>query len=218
MHARELARQAKNKWDRGAYVRWAVTSAWTALEMVCGDTLHTKGIGRRFKENLDAAIKKNNIPALDWGSGIWQRIATLCQTRKDFVHVNASQAALFLAVEVADSAVTDIRAAIQDLFACRGKVPPPWIEDDGDRGWDNANNVSHGHVVQSGANPSSPSVVKVVYVYKGKEHISDILRDGTDPEKWIEYLIRNTTVPISGVRVYVGTKLVIDRELPMRGT
>ena len=69
LHARALAKQANNRWDRGTYVRWAVTTAWTVLEMSCEDALATGGIGRRFRENLDAACEANGIPPLEGAAG-----------------------------------------------------------------------------------------------------------------------------------------------------
>lgn len=218
LHARELARQAKNDWDRGTYVRWSITSAWTALEMVCGDTLGTEGIGRRFKDNLDAAIAKNGLPSLNWGSGIWQRIAAIHQVRKDLVHINASQASLFPPVELAENAINHIRAAIVDLSGMMENPAPLWIQDDEDRGWDKGKGtVGHAMVVRAGVDPDSPNAVRIGYVYKGEEHICEILRDGTNPEQSISQLIQTIRVPVSRVRAYVGTTLVIDRELPMRG-
>jgi hypothetical protein len=218
LHARELAKQAKNDWDRGTYVRWTVTSAWTALEMVCEDTLGTKGIGRRFKENLDTAIAKNGLPSLNWGSGIWQRISAIHQERKDFVHINASQASLFPLVEMTDIAISGIRAAIEDLFGKMGKSAPLWVHDDEDRGWDKGKHtIGHAMIVRAGVDPGSPNAVRVGYVYKGEEHICDILPDGTDPQEVINQLIQTIGVPVSRVRAYVGTMRVIDLELPMRG-
>lgn len=218
LHARELARQAKNNWDRGTYVRWAITSAWTALEMACGDTLETEGIGRRFKDNLDAAIAKNGLPSLNWGSGIWQCIAALHQVRKDLVHVNASQTSLFPPVEIADNAINHVRAAIIDLFGMMENPAPLWVQDDEDRGWDKGKDTGmHLMVIQAGADLESPNAVRIGYVYKGEEYISDILPDGTNPEESISQLIQTLQIPVSRVRAYVGTTLVIDRELPMRG-
>jgi hypothetical protein len=218
LHARELARQAQNDWDRGTYVRWAITSAWTALEMVCGDALGTQGIGRRFKINLDAAIAKNDLPSLNWNSGIWQRIAGIHKVRKSFVHINASQASLFPPVEMADNAINDIRAAIEDLFRKTSRSAPLWVQDDKDRGWDKGKGTAaHTMAVRRGVEPDSPRAVKISYVYKGEEHICDILPDGTDPEESVKQLIENIRVPISRVKAYVGTTLVLDRELPMRG-
>jgi hypothetical protein len=218
LHARELAKQAKNDWDRGTYVRWAITSAWTALEMVCGDALGSKGIGLRFKNNLDAAIKKNGLPSLNWGSGIWQRVAAIHHARKDFVHVNAAQASLFPSVEMADNAINDIRAAVEDLFGQMGKPVPLWVYDDEDPGWDKGKHtIGHAMIVRAGVDPGAPNTVRVGYVYKGEEHICDILPDGTNPQEVVNQLIQTLRVPVSRVRAYVGTTLVIDRELPMRG-
>jgi hypothetical protein len=193
-------------------------SAWTALEMVCGDILGAQGIGRRFKDNLDVAIAKKGLPSLDWSSGIWQRITAIHTVRKDFVHVNASQASLFPPVEMADTAIKTIRAAIEDLFGKMRNDAPLWVQDDEDRGWDKGKgSIAHTMVVRPDVDPQSPNAVRIGYVYKGDEHICDILPDGTNPEESINQLIQNIRAPISRVRAYVGTTLVIDRELPMRG-
>ena len=77
LHARALAHQAKNKWDRGTYVRWVVTTAWTALEIACQDALNQPSISYSFKKNLDEAIAQQNFKKIVWGSGIWQRVTAL---------------------------------------------------------------------------------------------------------------------------------------------
>jgi len=53
IHARELAKQTNNKWDRGTYVRWTLLTSWIALEMACQDALSDKNISYKFKENLE---------------------------------------------------------------------------------------------------------------------------------------------------------------------
>lgn len=52
LHGRSLARQARNRWDCGTYVRWTLTSAWTMLEMVCSDLLSVQRLGRGSKSGL----------------------------------------------------------------------------------------------------------------------------------------------------------------------
>ena len=71
LHARQLAREALNKWDRGTYVRMCVTTSWTALEVACQDALSCTDISYRFKENLDRAIAAASLPSLDWSTGTW---------------------------------------------------------------------------------------------------------------------------------------------------
>jgi hypothetical protein len=56
LHARELARQTKNDWDRGAYVRWTIQTAWSAFENFCTEALGASGLGIRFKERFDQAL------------------------------------------------------------------------------------------------------------------------------------------------------------------
>lgn len=53
LHARSLARQAHNKWDRGTYVRWCVNTSWTALEVACQDSTEDPNISYSFRKNLD---------------------------------------------------------------------------------------------------------------------------------------------------------------------
>lgn len=74
LHGRALSHQANNKWDRGTYIRWTITSAWTALETACEEALSVSGIGRRFKDNLNTAVSERGLPPLEWGEGIWQRV------------------------------------------------------------------------------------------------------------------------------------------------
>jgi hypothetical protein len=81
LHARELARQARNDWDRGAYVRWAVNTAWTAFESACGDALGATGLGNRFKEKMNGAISNLSLPALDWSQGLWQKVLKIYELR-----------------------------------------------------------------------------------------------------------------------------------------
>ena len=69
LHARALARKANNKWDRGTYVRWAVTTSWSVLEIACQNALNEPNISYSFRKNLDTAIENQNIDRLEWGSG-----------------------------------------------------------------------------------------------------------------------------------------------------
>ena len=55
LHACALAHEAHNKWDRGTYVRWAVTTSWTVLEIACQDALEERNISYSFRRNLNAA-------------------------------------------------------------------------------------------------------------------------------------------------------------------
>ncbi len=92
LHARELARQAQNRWDRGTYVRWAVTTAWTAFEMCCADALGVTGLGMRFRERVDEAIVQKGLARLDWGRGIWQQILKVYDTRISYAHIDGEKA------------------------------------------------------------------------------------------------------------------------------
>jgi hypothetical protein len=204
LHARALAHQAQNRWDRGTYVRWAITTSWTVLEMACEHALQTNGIGRRFRENLNSALSQLGLASIDWGSGTWQQIAELHRVRKELVHVNPSQASLFMDAVSADTAIVTIRNAIKDIYVRAGGSAPRWLEDDDDRGWDSGLGASaHATAIHAGANPHSPDAIRIGYVYKDKEYINSVFPSGTDPEPKL---------------ADEGQTLIVDRELSMRGT
>jgi hypothetical protein len=218
LHARQLAYQAKNKWDRGTYVRWTITSAWTALEMACEDALQETGIGRRFKDNLNTAISSKGIDAIDWSQGIWQKISIIHRTRKELVHVNQSQENLFLETLVADHAIQHTREAVKDIYLKSGSIVPSWVEDDFDQGWDKGSgSMFQSMMSKDGADPSSPSSIVVGYVYKGTEHICEAWPEGTNPDSLIENLLEKLNVPVTRVFVRRGNVILIDQEMTMRG-
>ena len=130
LHARALAHQSHNKWDRGTYVRWAITTSWTVFEMACEDALKEKGIGKSFRKNLDAAVIKRGLSQIEWGMGVWQQISKLHTTRKALVHINPAQAALFPNADDADKAIDVVRNAMRDIYLRAGIGSPPWVEGD----------------------------------------------------------------------------------------
>lgn len=219
LHARALAHQAKNRWDRGTYVRWAVITSWTVLEIACQDALEEPNISYSFKRNLATAVAKKSLPKLDWEKGIWQKVLHAQQLRKNYVHRFISEKDLFPEAHLADEAIETVRDAIKDIYARVGKDSPSWVEDNNDRGWQ-VNQGTSGNltVTKASVNESDPDVVRIVYVYDGKEQVSDILPPGIDPTFHVDNLISNVKVPISAVRVYRGDQLVSERSLPMRGT
>lgn len=219
LHARSLSHQAENRWDRGAYVSWSITTAWTAFEMACGDALETPGIGHRFKENINKAITEKGLSALDWGSGIWQNVLEVHESRKEFLHVNISQEALFSGAEHADDAIDVLRQAIKSIYDHAGKSPPKWVDDSDDRGWDTGrDSLGHATVIRAGVNENENEAIKITYTYKDREYVCEVLPTGADPEPVIDLLIKNVNIPISRVRAYVGDTILIERDLPMRGS
>lgn len=219
LHARALAHQARNDWDRGTYVRWAVNTAWTAFEAACEDALGASGLGNRFKENVNAAVAKLSLPPLSWGSGIWQQVLKIYALRKDYVHVAIPQIRLFALVSEADEAIHVLRDAVKAIYTHVGKTFPHWINDDYDRGWDDdGGSIGHPTILRVGADARDPDVIKIAHIYKGQEYVNEILPSGTDLEPYIEDLLSNTSVPISAVKIYRGGTLIDERSIPMRGT
>jgi hypothetical protein len=122
LHARQLARETKSPWDRGAYVRWAIQTAWSAFENVCVDTLEAENLGMRFREHFDKVLEVKGLSPVDWGQGIWQQVLQVYRVRKEFVHVvpSISHARLMTPLEDAERAISVLRdgiRAVSDLVA-----------------------------------------------------------------------------------------------------
>jgi len=218
LHARALAHQARNKWDRGTYVRWAVTTAWTVLEIACQEALQEPRISYSFRRKLDAALRDRSLPPLDWGSGLWQKVTEIQEARKGYVHRFVQESDLFPFADVADKAIAAIRDAVVSIYQHVGRVPPRWIQDDEDRGWDKGRGWSAcSTVIRAGASLDDPRVVKICFVCENEEHLHEVLPSGTDPGPYLDDLIEHVRVPISAVRAYEGDKLVVERVIPMRG-
>jgi hypothetical protein len=218
LHARALAHQAANEWDRGTYVRWTVITAWIAFEMTCEKVLGCRGMGRSFRDNLDSAIKSMGHAKLNWGSGPWQQVLDVHKRRKEYVHINARQEQLFPGVVVADHAIETLREAIRTLHAHVSMSPPEWIEADKDPGWDSGAGLwGDDTLVARGASADDPQAVRIVYVCKGREHVSDILPAEADPGPAMERLLRGIRIPITCVRAYRGKELICEQRLRMRG-
>lgn len=219
LHARALARQTRNAWDRGTYVRWTISTAWTCFELACEDALEAKGLGNDFKRKLDAAVNARSLPALDWGSGIWQRIASIHKLRKEYVHPGIPQERLFAPGEEADRAIATLREGVHAIYVYAGKTAPEWIEDDEDRGWDGGRRVIvHQKTSHIGADPDDPEVIRVAYIFEGREYTRAVLLPGTDFEPHTDKLLRGIGIPISEVLVYQGNAVIWRRAVHRRGS
>ena len=180
LHAHELARETKSDWDRGAYVRWAVQTAWSAFENVCTDATGTTGLGMRFRERFDDAVAAMGLPPIDWGQGIWQRVLQVYGIRKEFVHVvpSISHARLMTPLAEAETAIAVLRDAIKAVSNLVGLPHPAWVNDDADRGWDGPRSGFSGtceaYVVRAGARENDPENVRITYVLRGQEHLNEI--------------------------------------------
>jgi hypothetical protein len=219
LHARSLARQVNNKWDRGTYVRWAVTTSWTVLEIACQDALNEPNISYSFRKNLDKAIQKKGLNRLEWGSGIWQRVSSIQNKRKGYVHRFISENDFFPEAGVADESIDTIRKAVVAIYQHVSRPIPTWVQDDNDRGWDSGKRGGATlTLIHSGANENDPKVIKLFFVHLGKEKLTDVLPSGTNYLPYVKDLIQKIRIPISAIKVYEGNSLVHERELNMRGT
>lgn len=185
LHARQLARQTQSPWDRGAYVRWAIQTAWSAFEKVCTDVLAARGLGMRFRERFDEAVAAKGLPSVDWGQGVWQQVLQVYKVRKEFVHVvpSISCAKLMTPSEDADRAITILRDAIRAVSDLAGLPHPPWVNDDADPGWQGPRGgfglTAESHIVHARVRKDDPENVRITYVLHGQEHLSEIALPGT---------------------------------------
>lgn len=222
LHARDLARVAPNDWDLGTYVRWTVNTAWTAFEMACEEALGTSGTGYRFKENLDKAFEGKGLPKPDWGQGLWQRVGRIHALRKSYIHPGIPQERLFVPLNEAEETIPVLREAIKDVYHRAGLPVPDWPDDDQNpeppqlrRGQVGIPGIT---LIGAGLSVDDPGAVKVAYVVRGEEKLSDVCPPGTDWEPLVQNLIRNLRVAASAVRVYQGAERIVEIELRMRGS
>ena len=216
LHARALAHQAKNRWDLGTYVRWAVITAWTVLEVACQDAMEDASISYSFRKNLDDAITKKTLPKLIWGSGVWQKVTILQELRKDFVH-RSDEANLFPDAGVADDAITVVRDAVEAIYAHVGKDAPKWVSDDEDRGWDKASTFASAPLIRAGTGRDDPNAILFKYIYKDREFVSEILASDADWRKYYQEFLDGLRIPITKVIVSQGPKILEEKSFTIRG-
>jgi len=207
LHARQLARQTSNRWDRGTYVRWVITTGWTALEIGCQDALEEPKISYSFRKNLDAAIMKASLKPLVWDSGIWKQISELLALRKRIAHQFIGEKELFQNTDVAENAIKVIRQAIKAIYIHCDKSVPYWIQDDFDEGWTTGALQLHASGRQCNSWDDDPNAIKITYIYKDQEYLSNIYPPDTDCLQPIEHLFNGIGKPITAIRVYKGAAL-----------
>lgn len=216
LHARQLARQTNNKWDRGTYVRCTLLTSWVCLEIACQDAMDNGSISHSFRRNLDAAISNKNLPPLNWGSGIWQKVTHIQELRKNVAHRFASETELFPDLEIADRAIETVREAIIDVYQHSNKPNPEWVTDDFDEGW--TTGVMTMHATGGPLNPYAEckEAIVVSYFYKGREYIQNYLAPDTDINLQVEKYFRPIGKPITEVRLSrdgeVLVQFVFDKE------
>ena len=218
LHARKLAHDTDNDWNRGAYVRWAVQSAWTSFESLASALLNVEGLGNRFRDSFDEATVAQNIPAIDWGSGTWQQVMDVYSQRKQFAHVRPSidRGKLLASALLADNAISVIRRAIKELSQLVGQPAPPWVSDDDDSGFSVGKGDTGAHVIciRSGAREQGRDAIRITYLYQDQERVAEILPAGSDYRAAWELLLGKLTVPITTLRAYSGQTLL--EEQPIR--
>lgn len=221
LHARQLARQTESPWDRGAYVRWAIQTSWSAFENVCTEALGASALGMRFRERFDEALAARGLPPVHWGQGIWQQVLQVYGVRVQFVHVvpGISQEKLLTPLKEAERAITVLRNGIKAVTDLVGLPHPPWVNDDADPGWRGRGGTSVSadeYIIHAGAREDDPKSIRVTYILGGQEHLSEICPPGTPPGRLLDRLLSALNIPVDAVRVYRGSDLLEERPTKMR--
>lgn len=219
LHARQLARTTRDEWDRGAYVRWAVNTAWTAFENYASDALDAKRLGNDFTRIFDAALAAKGLPPVDWGRGMWQRALNVYATRKRFTHVAADTESevLLPATSVAEEAIATMRGAVLALAAHAGLAAPGWVQDDAGAPFArSAGDFAHGTLIAAGADENDPEHIRITFVWDGEERIAELMPPGTPWEPLLDRLEKALNVPATVIRAYRGPTLLTERPLKSR--
>ena len=217
LHARALAHQARNRWDRGTYVRWCINTAWTVLEMSCQDALDDGKISYSFRRNLNQAIEAKSLPKLKWGEGIWQKVTEIQELRKNTVHRFADESDLFPEANTADKTVDVIRQAVKDIYQHVGDTAPKWVLDDEDPGWDKGKSYVNATLTVKGVDPNAPETILIKYVYKDQVHTSDILPKDADWQARFDSFVKGIHAPITKAMVCQGDKILKEQDFSIRG-
>jgi hypothetical protein len=219
LHARSLARQSLNSWDRGTYVRWCIITTWICVEIVFRQVLNEPRIGHRFKEDVDSALNNLGLSRLNWGEGVWQKLLKLQVQRHKLIHSIQIQSELFPESTVAENYVSDARDAIIEIYKHAGQDIPRWINYDIDLGWDSGKSSgAHGTLIKSGASIENPDDIRIFYEYKGKEFLSTILSSKESFEIELNKLLENIRLPITRIKVTRGSEVILEKSLVTRGT
>lgn len=219
LRGRDLAQTARDEWDRGTFVRWSISSAWTAFEHAVNDALDLPPTGTKFWPNFDDGCRKLGIVPPRRDCGLWQQVAQIQKRRNAYTHLNVVDQSTLLLKDAtqAEETIKRLREAVQDLHVRLKDQPPEWIEDNVlpkyPTGGGGALTVGHG-----GFDKDDPDVIQVRYQYKDRERTSHILPPGTDPTRYMEQTIKQIAVPISAVRAYRGSTLVKEIRVRMRGS
>jgi hypothetical protein len=220
-----MAKKASNSYLKSMCVRNAVLSAWTTLEMACCDALGINKLSSDFRQSLDDQFDKKGIARLDFGSGVWGKIASkIKDARKLYAHRGVKLSDRFPPISVAVDAIQTIRDAIQDIYGRVGKASPAWVQADESSGWSQTGGskmTANLTVLRQGADPGAPDTYKIVLVTPvGEEKPTDYFA-GTAPledvYEEVEKTIGSLNVPFSGIRVYQGPTLIYSEDFEVRG-
>lgn len=206
-------------WDRGVYVRWTITTAWTAFERACELAFPAASVNkgkRGLLGNISNELQALGLAPLDLKTRPWSLLNETRELRNKFTHRDCLRAELLTSLSDAENSIETVRSCLIDLFARLGRTPPTWIESDsvprslgGSMAWL--------AVVHAGA-LDDPEPVSVRVVFGGHEIETAVMKCSDDPWPSVEHTVVSVMVPIRAIRIYKGSALVEEVPVDIRGT
>ncbi len=215
MLARWRAEVSQCRWDRGAFVRWTVVTAWMTFERACCDAVGDPKASKGLRERLAKIFQKKGFEAIDWKSGIWADVVAVQTQRHKYIHRELDRQDLFAEVGFAENAVTVIRKGIIAIYATVGKQHPLWADCD-EVPWRLGGSSAWATVSSAGAD-QDPLARRIMAVHGDAEWETRILRSDEDPWPFVAELATNVRVPISAIRIYSGESLLEEIPCQTRG-
>lgn len=218
LHAKALAHQSKNDWNRGTYVRWCIITTSIVFEMMCSQALKIR-ITRDLKGTVNNELKRKGLELISWEKGIWKEMSDCIDLRNEYIHRNTSQKILFPELVKSDIVINAVKDAAEHLFMLVGKSFPQWFQVVDDKGWEEGQNaMCHASAIIAGADQASPTTLRIAYVWNNLEKNAYYLPQDSNYMTYLESLMNNVNVAVSGFKVYQGDNLIYHKDVNMRGT
>ena len=96
--------------------KWLAAMLWQFLNI------------NRFKEDVHTAFRQAGKTANDFGSGLWQCILEIRDSRNEYAHSGVSISDRFPSVSVAEDAIAKSREAIRDIYTKLVIQTTAWVK------------------------------------------------------------------------------------------
>ena len=123
-------------------------------------------------------------------------------------------------ISQADQAISVLRDGIRAVSDLVGLPHPSWAADDADPGWQGRRGgigiSSEMYSIRAGAREDDPECIRITYILRGQEHLTEIAPPSTPPGPMLDKLLTSLNIPVEAVRAYRGKNLLEERITNMR--